>query len=298
MRIVIAGWQGQIAQSLLEVISSRNDVEACALGRPALDICEVRSIERAFVGIKPHVIINAAAYTDVEKAETEPDRAFALNCDGPRQLASVAAARGVPIIHISTDYVFDGMKKTPYTETDDTNPRTVYGRSKLAGEAAVASENAQHIIMRTAWIFSPFGRNFVKTIRERALGGQLLRVVDDVRGSPTYAMHFASAVMDVAARIAGRGTLAWGTYHAAGEGGASWYDVARETLNTGEFAGRGATHLERINSEQYPTTAKRPTYSVLDCSKLTREFEITLPAWQRGVSDCCNRLWASKDYAE
>ena len=134
MRIVIAGWQGQIAQSLLEVISARNDVDACALGRPALDICEVRSIERAFVGIRPHVIINAAAYTDVEKAETEPDRAFALNRDGARQLASVAAARGVPIIHISTDYVFDGTKKTPYTETDATNPQTVYGRSKLAGK--------------------------------------------------------------------------------------------------------------------------------------------------------------------
>lgn len=298
MRIVIAGWQGQIAQSLLEVIAARNDVEACALGRPALDICEVRSIERAFVSIKPHVIINAAAYTDVDKAESEPDRAFALNRDGARQLASVAAGRGVPIIHISTDYVFDGLKRNPYTEADDPNPQSVYGRSKLSGEEAVASENAQHIILRTAWVFSPFGRNFVKSILERAREGQSLRVVNDAQGSPTYAIHFATAVMDVAARIASSQPIKWGTYHAAGAGAASWYDVARETLKSNRSHELGVADLQPIASASYATKAARPSYCVLDCAKLSREFGLALPEWQSGVSDCCRRLSTLTSYAE
>ena len=147
--------------------------------------------------------------------------------------------------------------------------------------------------MRTAWIYSPFGRNFVKTIRERALDGQPLRVVDDVRGSPTYAIHFAAAVMDVAARIAGSGSVPWGIYHAAGQGAASWYDVARETLNSDEFSHAANKKLAPISTDQYATRAVRPAYSVLDCGKLARVFEITLPPWQRGVADCRYRLSAS-----
>lgn len=203
MRILIAGWQGQVAQALIRVAPSRADITACAVGRPALDICEVRTIERALSDINPDVVINTAAYTDVDKAETEPERAMALNCEGARLLAASSAARGIPIVHISTDYVFGGTSPVPYVETDATAPATAYGRSKLAGEEAVRAANPKHIILRTAWVYSEHGRNFVKTILNAARNGKPLRVVADQYGSPTYAPHLVDAMLTIASRVAG-----------------------------------------------------------------------------------------------
>ncbi len=293
MRLLIAGWQGQIAQALMEGIAKRTDVKACALGRPALDICELRTIERAMSDIRPNIVINAAGYTNVDNAEIEPERAFALNRDGARLLAAAANQRNVPIIHISTDYVFDGTRAAPYVETDEPHPMTVYGQSKLEGEAAVRTANPKHLILRTAWIYSPFGRNFVKTIIQRARSGARLRVVADQRGSPTYAPHLVDMILEIASRAvhdAASAPITWGTYHAAGNGSASWLDLAREALELSPDVAQFSGSIEAISAAEFPTRAPRPTYVVLDCSKIEREFNLKMPAWQLGIADCAKRL--------
>ncbi len=292
MRLLIAGGQGQVAKALVDVAPGRAEITACAVGRPALDICEVRTIERAFGETRPNIVINTAAYTNVDKAETEPDRAMALNRDGARLFAEAAARRGVPIIHLSTDYVFDGAASSPYAEDHATGPATVYGRTKLEGEGAVRAANPKHVILRTAWIFSPFGRNFVKTILERARRGEALRVVADQRGSPTYAPHLVEAILAVAARAASiedKRNSAWGVYHAAGSGSATWYEVAREIFAAADVRAAGAK-LEAISTSDYPTPARRPAFSELDCGKLARQFGVSLPDWRAGVAECVRRL--------
>jgi len=294
MRLLIAGWQGQIAHALMEMAPRRSDVTACAIGRPALNICEVGSIERALGDIRPDVIINTAAYTAVDKAETEPERAFALNRDGARMLAGVAARRGIPIIHLSTDYVFNGRSAAAYVETDPADPATVYGRSKLEGEAAVRSANPKHIILRTAWVHSPFGRNFVSTIVERARADRSLQVVSDRHGSPTYAPHLANAILTLAGHLtrANDEEPAWGIYHAAGSGRASWYDVARQVLLSSDDLRPALARLTAIGTEGNATGAQRPANSELDCTKLERNFQIRLPDWPAGVTACVERLAA------
>lgn len=292
MRLLIAGWQGQVAQALIRVAPSRADITACAVGRPALDICEVRTIERALSDINPDVVINTAAYTDVDKAETEPERAMALNCEGARLLAASSAARGIPILHISTDYVFGGTSPVPYVETDATAPATAYGRSKLAGEDAVRAANPKHIILRTAWVYSEHGRNFVKTILNAARNGKPLRVVADQYGSPTYAPHLVDAMLTIAGRVASASSAGgpWGTYHAAGAGRASWCDLASAALAHASDPGLRAIDVLPIASADYPTKTPRPAHSELDCSKLAKAFGIRLPDWADGVKTCVSRL--------
>lgn len=293
MRLLIAGWQGQVAQALIRVAPSRADITACAVGRPALDICEVRTIERALSDIKPDIVINTAAYTDVDKAETEPERAMALNCDGARLLAASAAARGIPILHLSTDYVFGGTSSTPYVESDATAPATAYGRSKLAGEDAVRAANPKHIILRTAWVYSAHGRNFVKTILNAARNGKPLRVVADQYGNPTYAPHLVDAMLTIAMHVTSGGADAkapWGTYHAAGTGRASWYELAEAALRHASDPAIRAIEVSPIASAEYPTKTPRPAHSELDCSKLATAFGITLPPWTEGVKTCVAHL--------
>jgi dTDP-4-dehydrorhamnose reductase len=292
MRLLIAGWQGQIARGLVEAAPACPDVRACAVGRAALDICEARSIERALSQIEPSVVINSAAYTAVDKAETDVERAFALNRDGARMLAEAAAKRGIPIIHMSTDYVFDGSKAEPYVEDDETAPATVFGRSKLEGEAVVRSANPRHVILRTAWIYSPSGRNFVKSMLEQAASRDRVRVVDDQRGSPTYAPHLVAAILDVARQLSGRKGAdgPWGIYNAAGTGTTTWRSFAEEVFRRSAALGGPVAEVEPIASADYPTPAPRPANSQLDCSKLERTFGLRLPPWQEGVAECVERL--------
>lgn len=293
MRLLIAGGQGQVATALVDVAPARREISAFAVGRPALDICEVRTIERAFGEIRPNVVINTAAYTNVDKAESEPERAMALNCDGARLLAAAAAKRGVPIVHLSTDYVFDGAAADPYVEDDPTGPATIYGKTKLEGERAVQAANPRHVILRTAWVYSPFGKNFVKTVLQRAREGHPLRIVADQRGSPTYAPHLVEAIISIAARVANiddEHSKVWGVYHAAGSGSASWCDVARSIVDNAEDLRARGTTVDAISSADYPTPAKRPTNSQLDCAKLVRTFDLTLPEWRIGVAECVRRL--------
>ena len=291
MRLLIAGWQGQVARSLVEMAPGRPDVTACAVGRAALNICEAKSIERALSAISPTVVINSAAYTAVDKAESEAERAFALNRDGARLLAEAAAKRGIPIIHISTDYVFDGTKREPYVESDATSPVTVFGRSKLEGEHAVRDANPRHIILRTSWIFSPSGRNFVKTMLSSAESQPRVRVVEDQRGSPTYAPHLVTAILELAS-IASRDNAdgPWGVYHAANAGTATWRELAEESFAQSRLLGGPSADVEPISSADYPTPAQRPANAQLDCSKLSQNFGLRLPTWQAGVAECVARL--------
>jgi dTDP-4-dehydrorhamnose reductase len=296
MRLLIAGWQGQIARGLVEAAPACPDVTACAVGRAALDICEARSIERALSQIEPSIVINSAAYTAVDNAETEKERAFALNRDGARMLAEAAARRQIPIIHISTDYVYGGAKAEPYVEDDATAPTTVFGRSKLEGEIAVGQSNPRHVILRTAWVFSPTGRNFVKTMLAQAAEQKGVRVVDDQRGSPTYAPHLVAAILELARQLSARkgdkGSVdgPWGVYHAAGSGTTTWRGFAEEVFRCSAALGGPTAEVEPIRSADYPTPAQRPMNSQLDCSKLERTFGVRLPAWQDGVAECVARL--------
>ncbi|MFA5901238.1 MAG: dTDP-4-dehydrorhamnose reductase [Hyphomicrobium sp.] len=291
MRLLIAGWQGQVARALVEMAPGRPDVTGCAVGRAALDICEARSIERALSSISPTVVINSAAYTAVDKAESDAERAFALNRDGAQLLAEAAAKRGIPIIHISTDYVFDGHKSGPYVEDDPTHPTTVFGRSKLEGEQVVRDTNPRHIILRTAWVFSPSGRNFVKTMLSQAESQDRVRVVDDQIGSPTYAPHLVGSILDLARIVSQPGAeVPWGVYHAANAGATSWRGLADEVFSQSALLGGPVAEVEPINSADYPTPAHRPANSQLDCTKLAETFDLRLPTWQEGVAECVSRI--------
>lgn len=293
MRLLIAGWHGQVARALIERAPSLPHVKALAAGRAALDVRDPRSIERAFGDLAPTVAINTAAYTAVDQAETDEDAAFALNREGARLFARAAARRGVPVIHLSTHYVFDGTKPEPYVESDVPSPATVYGRSKLAGEEAVKEANPRHVIIRTGWVFGANGRNFATKILGSAAAGEPLRIVADQRGNPTFAPHLASAILELARRLAegGQGAEAWGTYHAAGAGATSWHGLATEILARAAKGGTTpAAGVEAIASADYPTPAPRPMNSVLGCARFEETFGLRLPPWQEGVAACVAAL--------
>lgn len=287
MRLLIAGWHGQVARALIEAAPSLPHIKALAAGRAALDVRDPRSIERAFSDITPDIVINSAAYTAVDRAETDQEVAFALNRDGARLLARAAARRDVPILHLSTHYVFDGTKKEPYSEADTPAPRTVFGRSKLEGEEAVAETNPRHVIVRTGWVFGTSGRNFATNILSVAKTGEPLRVVADQYGNPTYAPHLAAALLDVARRLAAeRDDAAWGTYHVAGSGVTTWHGLATEILARASVTSDTEPTVAAIATADYPTAAPRPENSTLDCTRFREIFGVELPPWQEGVAAC------------
>ena len=234
---------------------------------------------------------HTAAYTAVDQAEREPEAVSQLNSVGAGSFAEVAAKRGIPVIHLSTEYVFDGTKQSPYTEDDAPAPQNVYGRTKLEGERAVADINPKHVILRTTWVYSPFGRNFVKTMLKLAGERAEVEVVDDQVGCPTYAPHLAQAILDIATRIAGdREFTPWGTYHAASDGGVSWCDFARRVFEVSRALGGPSAEIKAITSADYPTTAPRLSNARLDSTKLDSTFGIRLPSWTDGVDQCVRRL--------
>lgn len=291
MRLLIAGWQGQVARALVELALARRDIDALSVGRPALDLCQPSSIRNTLVGDRPDIMINTAAYTAVDKAEDEPDAVFRLNSAGAGAFAEAAARRDIPVIHLSTDYVFDGTKETPYAETDPPAPQSVYGRSKLRSETEVASANPRHVILRTAWVHSPFSRNFVRTMLAKARSEDSVNVVDDQIGSPTYALHLAAAILDIATRLTrDRDAAPWGLYHAVNRGGTSWHGVACHIFEISKAHGGPVADARPITTAEYPTAAPRPANSRLDCGKLAETFGIELPPWEVGVEDCVKRI--------
>ena len=291
MRLLITGWQGQLAQALVAQSMRVGDVEACAVGRPALNLCSLPTIERAMTEVRPTLVVNAAAYTAVDAAETDEAAAHALNADGAGLIARAAAQKGVPIVHISTDYVYDGTKAGVYVETDPTNPVNAYGRSKLAGERAVAAANPQHIILRTCWVYSATGKNFVKTMLRLAQDRPEIGVVDDQIGCPTFAPHLADAILQLARGLnkAG-GDRRWGVYHAAGSGETSWYGFARAIFDETGSRGGKVPQVRALATAQYPTPARRPANSRLDCTKLAANFAIRQPDWREGLRACLAEL--------
>jgi dTDP-4-dehydrorhamnose reductase len=288
MRIYVIGARGQVARSLREAAAQRRDVVLRCGERPEVDLLRPASIARALHEFRPDIVINPAAYTAVDKAESEPDCAFALNRDGARAVAAAAAALGVPVIHFSTDYVFDGTKDGAYVETDPVNPRSVYGKSKREGELAVAAANPRHIVLRTSWVYAPFGINFVRTMLRLAAECDSLRVVDDQTGCPTYAPDIAMAVITIAKQVMGQG---WrpefaGVTHLAGPDAVTWYAFANDIIRGAALRGGRSVSVSPIPSSDYPTLTARPANSRLSTARLASLFDVRLPPLRYSLADC------------
>ena len=290
MKILVFGTTGQVARE----IARRGPAHGCeiiALGRAEADLTDVRACTRAIAGTEAAVVLNAAAHTAVDRAESEPDLAHAVNAEAPGAMARAAAARGLPFLHVSTDYVFDGTPGRAWREDDPTGPLGVYGATKLAGEAAVRAAGGPHVILRTAWVVSAHGSNFVKTMRRLGAERDTLRVVEDQTGGPTPAADIAAALLTIASSFgAGRG--APGIYHFAGRPATTWAEFAREifTIRAEKGDGFRAPSVEGIPTSGYPTPARRPQNSVLDCAAIATAYGIPQPDWRAGLAEVIGEL--------
>ena len=280
-KIVLIGVNGQVGQYLLSCLGDL-DAEIVGLSRQELDLTITTDIQSTLREIKPDFIINASAYTAVDKAESEPELAYQVNCLAPKAMAEYAVSANVPMIHFSTDYVFAGDAIEPYLEKDATNPQGEYGSSKLAGEQAVLDSGAQAFIFRTAWVYSQKGNNFFKTMLKLAASRSELNVVDDQIGSPTYAAAIAHATTEIVQKIMADLGFPAGVYHMTCQGQTNWAEFAQEifALNDQNVTVNG------IPSKEYPTPAKRPSFSVLNNQKLSEVFGVSLPDWRDALQAC------------
>lgn len=289
LRLVVTGLKGQVVSALIE--RAPRDVEITAIGRPQLDLGLRDAVLAGLRHTRCDAIINAAAYTAVDKAETEPDVAMRINGDGAGHVAEAAAELGVPLLHVSTDYVFDGALARPYREDDATAPVTAYGRSKLVGEERVRAAHPNHAILRTAWVYSPFGANFVKTMLKLGETRDELGVVADQHGNPTSALDIADALLAMARRLTDDASPDLrGVFHFAGDGDATWADLAEAVFKSAEKRGRKPVRVNRIATADYPTPARRPANSRLDHTKITARYGVTPPAWRASTDFCVARL--------
>lgn len=290
MRLAVTGREGQVVSSLLEA-GQLAGVDVIAIGRPQLDLANPDTVVDAIAAVKPDIVVSAAAYTAVDQAEDEPDLAFAINAVGAGKVAEAAARLGVPVIHLSTDYVFDGSAPGAYVETDVTAPLGVYGASKFAGERAVAAAGPRHLILRTAWVYSPFGRNFVKTMLRLAADRDEISVVADQWGNPTCALDIADAVLHAATMLHGdKGFGAFGTYHLAGTGETNWSGFARHILDTSRVSGGPSARVRDITTADYPTKARRPANSRLSSAKFASAFGWSAPDWRLSTEAVVSRI--------
>lgn len=284
LRILISGQQGQVSQALQQRL--QNMGELIVLGRDQLDLSQPESIRPVVRDIKPDLIINAAAHTAVDQAESEPDLAFAINATSPGVFAEEAAALGIPLIHYSTDYVFDGSKAGGWVESDAPNPLGVYGSSKLAGERAIAAAGGQHLILRTSWVYSLTGRNFLLTMQRLLQERETLSIVADQIGAPTWAVTIAASTGALIERWRDGAPGAWGVYHLTASGETSWFGFAEAIGQQLINSGKPCAVLEPIASSAYPTPAARPLNSRLDCSLLQREWGVSQPDWHDALLEC------------
>ena len=284
LKILISGKTGQVAVELQKHLAGLG--ELIVLGRDVLDLSQPDQIRAQVRAHKPDLLIIAAAHTAVDQAENEPELAFAINASAPGVFAEEAAALGIPLIHYSTDYVFDGRKPAPYTEDDATNPLGVYGKSKLAGELAIAASGAQHLILRTSWVYSTHGKNFLLTMQRLLQERSELRVVADQIGAPTWAGTIAQSTRALIERWQSGDAAAWGTYHLTASGETSWFGFTQAIAGHLTAQGKACATLEPIPASAYPTPAARPQNSRLDCSKLAREWGVTQPDWEAALSAC------------
>ncbi|WP_159726148.1 dTDP-4-dehydrorhamnose reductase [Methylosinus sp. Ce-a6] len=291
MRIAVTGTRGQIVSSLRERAAEK--AEIVALGRPLLDLTNRASVRAALLDARCDAIVNAAAYTAVDKAEQEEELAMRVNGEGAGHVAEAAAELGVPLLHFSTDYVFDGSAARPYREDDPTAPLGAYGRSKLEGERRVAALCPNAAILRTAWVYSPFGANFVRTMLRLGETREEVGVVADQLGNPTSALDIADATLLLAARLVrDRAPELRGMFHMTGAGEACWADVAEAIFARATERGRRAVRVRRIATADYPTPARRPANSRLDNAKLSQIYRVALPEWRSSLGNCVDRLLA------
>lgn len=292
MRFLLLGGSGQVGTEFQGLPLPRG-VEVVAPDKGALDLTDREAIDSVIAEDSWSAVINAAAYTDVDRAESEEAKALALNGEAPARLAAATSRLGIPLVHISTDYVFDGRKGAPYVESDAPSPLNAYGRTKLAGEQAVAAGNPRHLIVRTSWVYSPFRRNFVRTILRLASERDRLTIVADQRGCPTAAQDVASACLSLTLRCASSPESGpYGLYHFAGGGEASWYEFAKAIVEIARLP--RSIEVVPIGTEDYPTPAKRPLDSRLDCGALDRDFRIKPRPWREALQDTLDRLLATE----
>lgn len=294
IRIAVTGTQGQIARALDERAKSIG-VDVILVGRPKLDLREPDTIASSLFGISPDAIINAAAYTSVDLAESEELLASKINVSGARAVAFAAAELKIPIVHLSTDYVFDGSKSRPYVETDRVNPQGIYGLSKAISETEVTRQTSDHVILRTAWVYSPFGKNFVRTILRAARTKKSLDVVSDQFGCPTSALDIADGILAVVKNLLEHPSKSdlRGIFHMVGAGDTSWASFAEEVFTISRGLGGPSPSVRHITSAEYPQTAKRPTNSRLDCSLILLKHGIRLPDWHQSLKSCVERILKS-----
>jgi len=290
MKILVIGSKGQLGHELL-IQGNNSGYEILPADLPELDITDKTQVKHWLEKFRPSFVVNSAAYTNVDKAETEIDLAFAVNRDGPANLAEICALFKVPLIHISTDFVFDGKKKSPYIESDPASPLSIYGKSKQEGDNGVRARLKNHIILRTAWLYGVHGQNFVKTMLRLGKEKEVINVVADQFGSPTSAADLAAAVLQIISRIKYSGDINWGTYHYCGHGITTWHKFAEEILNLAKhYIPIKTTNVKPISTAEYPTKAVRPPFSALDCGLIKKNFEISLKPWQDSLKTVIRQL--------
>ncbi|MEO5346313.1 MAG: dTDP-4-dehydrorhamnose reductase [Magnetococcus sp. YQC-9] len=290
MKLLVTGAQGQVGQEIV-ARAVRQGLKTRALNRTALDITDVQAIQRALADWQPDLVINAAAYTAVDLAESQPEMAFAVNRDGAFHLAKACAAVEAPLIHLSTDYIFDGQKSTPYVETDPPAPLGVYGASKLAGEEVIRAAWPKHLIIRVSWVFGEHGKNFVKTILRLAQEREILAVVDDQIGGPTAADDIARMLLQVAEICTRPDFSDWGTYHFQGQPSVTWHGFAGFVVDCArERIALPVREIRAITTEQFPTPAKRPANSCLNGARICDRFGVTLPDWRLATRELVEKL--------
>ncbi|NBC37680.1 dTDP-4-dehydrorhamnose reductase [Novosphingobium sp. FSY-8] len=294
MRIAVTGLTGQVVRALAERAEERGD-EVIAIGRPQLDLAMpdavAGALDRAFCGAMPDAVVSAAAYTAVDRAESEADLAMTINAKGAAAVAAWAHGHLLPVVHLSTDYVFDGAKATPYDEDDAVAPQGAYGASKLAGEQAVMAAHPGAVILRTAWVYSPFGHNFVKTMLRLAQDRDEIGVVADQIGNPTSALDIADGVLDIIEALTSHpGATPRGVFHMTAAGEASWADFARAIFAASAAQGGPVAQVRAIATADYPTPAQRPANSRLDCGFLAMAYGVRLPDWRAALPTVVARI--------
>ncbi|MBV8776179.1 MAG: dTDP-4-dehydrorhamnose reductase [Alphaproteobacteria bacterium] len=290
MKLFVVGVSGQLAHELQRACWPSGLTVQYA-ERPTLDLLRPDEAAAVVAAALPQLVVNAAAYTAVDAAESDRETAFAVNCDAPAALAAMCRTTGAALIHISTDYVFDGAKPAPYVEDDPVAPLSVYGASKAAGEAAVRQTLGRHVILRTSWLYSPVGHNFVKTMLRLGAERDRLRVVDDQHGSPTAAADLAAAITVICGGIAAGREDGFGTFHCCCDGATTWYGFAQAIFDDARRRGfKTPAAVEPIPSEAYPTPAARPRNSRLDCRKIASVWGFTAPRWQDSLAACLDRM--------
>lgn len=287
MRVLITGCHGQVGHCLTEQLAQHENTTVLALDKEHLDITNQEAVQATVAEFKPTIIINAAAHTAVDKAEEEVELSYAINRDGPQHLAQAAQSMGAAILHISTDYVFEGNKNGEYAESDATNPQGVYGESKLAGEIAVAKACDKHIILRTAWVFGENGNNFVKTMLRLGATRDALSIVGDQFGGPTYAGDIANTLIQMAKCISQGDSVDYGVYHFSGLPHVSWFEFADAIFDSAvkQNVMVKKPSLSSITTEQYPTPAKRPSNSRLSTDKITQAFSVEASDWKAALNN-------------